>query len=85
MIPQRLNFFIFLGQLWKSKGTSLKNKDDVWESNDEWNFLSDPEGTKFYIENTSNCSRVATVEEGETNDHSVKFVENRGEFVKKTM
>ena len=65
MIPQRLNCFIFLGQLWKSQGTSLKNKDDVWESNDAWNFLS--EGTKVYIENTSNRSRVATAEEGETN------------------
>ena len=67
MIPQRLNFFTFLGQLWKCQGTSLKNKDDLWESNDEWNFLSDPEGTKVYIENTSNRSRVATVEGEETN------------------
>ena len=67
MIPQRLNFFTFLGQLWKCQGTSLKNKDDLWESNDEWNFLSDPEGTKVYIENTSNRSRVATVEREETN------------------
>mgnify|MGYP001181934612 FL=1 len=45
----------------------MKNKDEVWESNNEWNFLSDPEGTKIYIENTSNCSHVATAEEGETN------------------
>ena len=45
----------------------MKNKADVWKSNDEWNFLSDPEGTKIYIENTSNRSRVATAEEGETN------------------
>ena len=45
----------------------MENKDDVWESNDEWNFLSDPEGTKVYIENTSNPSRAATVEGGETN------------------
>ena len=45
----------------------MKNKGDVWKSNDEWNFLSDPEGTKVYIENTSNHSRVANAEEGETN------------------
>ena len=45
----------------------MKNKDDVWESNDEWNFLSGPEGTKVYIENMSNRSRVATVEGGEIN------------------
>ena len=45
-----------LDKLWKLDGTTLMNKNAVWQSPDEWDFIT--EGTLMYIEKTSEGNKV---------------------------
>ena len=55
----------------------MKDKADLWESNDKWNLLfppspSLPDDTKVYIENASENKFL-----GRIGDNSVQLIENR--------
>ena len=45
-------FFCFLGQLWMLNDTTLKNKANIWQSNDNWKL--ETINQSIYIENMSN-------------------------------
>ena len=44
--------FSFLGQLWMLNDTTLKNKANIWQSNDDWKL--ETINQSIYIENMSN-------------------------------
>ena len=44
--------FSFLGQLWMLNDTTLKNKANIWQSNDDWKLETIDQS--IYIENMSN-------------------------------
>ena len=48
--------FLFLGQLWMLNDTTLKNKANIWQSNDDWKLetIDHTYGRYIYIENMSN-------------------------------
>ena len=46
------NLSLFLGQLWMLNDTTLKNKANIWQSNDDW--ILETINQSIYIENMSN-------------------------------
>ena len=67
-------------QLWKLDGHTLKNKANIWISNDKWNFRT--KDTFILIRNFSKKKVLESTNDGKVRQEN--FDEN-GELVKKTM
>ena len=53
---------IFVGeQLWCLNGTTLKNKANIWKTNDTLNLVANSGGTTFFIKNVSNSNMLSII------------------------
>ena len=59
-IAAKLTITLYIGQEWKLDNTTLINRGGIWRSPNEWNFITNDDGT-IYIETTSDDSKVLVI------------------------
>jgi hypothetical protein len=69
-------------QLWKLVNDKLKNKENRWQSDEEWKFEQNDDRSMFYIKNT-NRDKVLEALDNDKVDFKVKVNDKAGQLWKK--